>query len=187
MRRRCRHISASSFDRFSWSDPRPAHVLHRSRFRSSRVFPRTSRLPFVPGLSSCIIFWLRLGCRASQPVITSLAEWSIRGGVLPLGPSSTGISSSGGGLLTKVVTRAAACCRRRCIVCSSARHNVRCFRTHRKPPSGNTVSKPVFTGAMILPPRNSHGFVARVSPSTACTIYLPKCLNFWAWLSRPLS
>ena len=76
-----------------------------------------------------LLLWL--GCRASQPVITSLAEWPIRGGVLPLGPSSMRISSSGGGLLTKVLRRVAGCCRRRCIICWGARHNVLCSRTRQ--------------------------------------------------------
>ena len=49
-------------------------------------------------------------------MITSLAEWSIRGGVLPLGPSFMRISSSSGGLLIEVLTRASGCCRRRCII-----------------------------------------------------------------------
>ena len=129
-----------------------------------------------------------VGCRASLPVITSLAEWLIRGGVLLLGPRSMRISSSGGGLLTKVLTRAVGCCWRRCIIfCWSARHNVRCSRTRQKPPSGDIVSKPVFTAAVISQPRNSHGFAARVIPYAAWTTYLSTCLNVWAWLCRHLS
>ena len=33
--------------------------------------------------------------------------------------------------------------------CPAQRHNVRCSRTRKIPPSGDIVSKPVFTGAMI--------------------------------------
>ena len=159
-------------------------MFERSRCRSWRVSSCTSLLPFVPGPSTCIVCWLWLGCRPSLPVITSLAEWPTRGSVLPLGPSHMRILSSGGGLLTKVLTRTAGCCRRRCIICWSARHNVRCSRTRTKTSSGDMVSKPVFTGALTAQPRNSHGFTARVSPSAAWTTYLSTCVNVWAWLCR---
>ena len=162
-------------------------MLQRSRGRSWRFFSCTSLLPFVPALSSYIVCCLWLGCLESLPVITSLAEWPIRCGVLPLGPSSMRISSSGGGLLTKLLTRATGCCRRRCIICWSARQDVRCSRTRQKLPSGDIVSKPVFTGAMISQPRNSHGFAARVRTSAAWTTYRSTCLNVWAWLCRHFS
>ena len=156
------------------------------RCRSWRVSSCTSLSPFVPGLFSCIVCWLWLGCRTSLPVITSLFKWPIRGGVMPLGPRSMRISSSGSGLLTNVLMRAAGCCRHRCILCWSARHNVRCSRTCPEPPSGDVVSKPVVTGAMISAQKQSR-FAARVSPSAAWTTYLSTCLNVWAWLCRRLS
>ena len=76
-------------------------MLQRGGCRNWQASSFTSLLPCVLGLSLCIVCWLRFGCRASLPVITSLAERPIRDGVLPLGPSSMRISSSGGGLLTK--------------------------------------------------------------------------------------
>ena len=95
--------------------------------------------------------------------------------------------SSGGCLLTNGLTRGGGCCRRQFIICWSAQHNVRSFRPRQKAPSGDIVSKPVFSGAMISQPRSSHGFAARVSPSATWTTYLSTCLNVWAWLCRPLS
>ena len=90
-------------------------------------------------------------------------------------------------MLTKVLTRAGGCCRHQCIIFWSAQHNARSFRPSQKPPSGDIVSKPITSCAIISHPRNSHGFVARVNPSATWTTYLSTCLNVWAWLSRPLS
>ena len=73
-----------------------------------------------------------------------LAEWPIRGGVLPLGPSSLQISTSGGGLLIKVLTRAAGWCRHRCIIGWSARQNVRCSRTSKTPGGGYCLKTGVY-------------------------------------------
>ena len=68
----------------------------------------------------------------------------------------------------------------------SAQNNVLYSRTRQKPHSGDANLNLAFTGTMILPLRNSLGFAARASSSTASISYQSTCLNVWAWSSRPL-
>ena len=128
----------------------PPHKRLKLRFRlaewpPTRTYASAKQVSQLAGFLIPISFAVRHGpffmhrslasvgiCRASKPVTTSMAEWPIRGGVSPLGPSSIWIKSSGGGLLTKLLTRAAGCYRRRGIICWSTRLNARCFRTRQK-------------------------------------------------------